>query len=366
MIPFLNLKRINQAYEAEFKAMYQRFLDSGYYVLGNEVKQFESDFATYCGTKYCIGVGNGLDALTLIFKGYIALGQLSLGDAVAVPANTYIASILAIIHAGLKPVFIEPYADTYNMDVLELEKSYSKDIKAVLVVHLYGQLTHMSAINTFAKAKDLLVVEDAAQAHGARDAFGILAGNCGDAAGFSFYPTKNLGAQGDAGAITTNDNALFETILKLRNYGTSSKYVNDIIGYNSRLDEFQAAVLNVKLKHLDDDNLKRVEIAKCYLSEIKNEKIRLPFFSGEKNHVFHQFVIQIEDRVNLIDYLKHHQIGCLIHYPIPPHQQEALKQYKHLSLPITEAIHQNVLSIPLNISLSDDQIAYVIKTLNAY
>jgi dTDP-4-amino-4,6-dideoxygalactose transaminase len=366
MIPFLDLHSINQSYEEEFKNMYQRFLDSGYYVLGNEVKQFETNFASYCGTKYCVGVGNGLDALTFIFKGYIELGKLNVGDKIAVPANTYIASVLAIIHAGLKPVFIEPYAETYNLDVSELEYHYSEDIKAVLVVHLYGQLANMKAINGFANKHNLLVVEDAAQAHGAKDEFGVLAGNFGDAAGFSFYPTKNLGAQGDAGAITTNDGELAEVILKLRNYGTSSKYVNDIIGYNSRLDEFQAGVLNIKLKRLDDDNVKRVEIANRYLSEIDNKKIQLPYFSGNQDHVFHQFVIQVEDRVKMMDYLKQHQIGCLIHYPIPPHQQEALKVYKNLSLPITEDIHQQVLSLPLNISLSDDQVDYIIKTLNAY
>ena len=366
MIPFLNLHSINQPYEEEFKNMYQRFLDSGYYILGNEVKLFETNFASYCGTKYCVGVGNGLDALTLIFKGYIELGKLKMGDSVAVPANTYIASVLAIIHAGLKPVFIEPYTETYNLDASELEHHYSEDIKAVLVVHLYGQLANIKAINGFANKHNLLVVEDAAQAHGAKDEFGVLAGNFGDASGFSFYPTKNLGAQGDAGAITTNDGELAEVILKLRNYGTSSKYVNDIIGYNSRLDEFQAGVLNIKLKHLDDDNVKRIEIANRYLSEIDNKKIQLPYFSGNQDHVFHQFVIQVEDRVKMMDYLKQHQIGCLIHYPIPPHQQEALKIYKNLSLPITEAIHQQVLSLPLNISLSDDQVDYIIKTLNAY
>ena len=366
MIKFLDLHIINQFYEEEFKNMYQRFLDSGYYVLGNEVKQFETNFAAYCGTKYCIGVGNGLDALTLIFKGYIELGKLKIGDAVAVPANTYIASVLAIIHAGLKPVFIEPYAETYNIDVSELEHHYSEAIKAVLVVHLYGQLANIKAINDFANKHNLLVVEDAAQAHGAKDEFGVLAGSFGDAAGFSFYPTKNLGAQGDAGAITTSDKTLFDVVLKLRNYGTSSKYVNDIIGYNSRLDEFQAGVLNVKLKHLDADNEKRVEIANRYLSEIDNKKIQLPYFSGHQDHVFHQFVILVEDREKMMDYLKQHQIGCLIHYPIPPHQQEALTAYKHLSLPITEDIHKHVLSIPLNTSLSGNQINYIIKTLNAY
>lgn len=366
MIPFLDLHNINRPYEEEFKNMYQRFLNSGYYVLGGEVERFEKDFAAYCGAKYCIGVGNGLDALTLIFKAYIEMGKLQVGDAVAVPANTYIASILSIIHAGLKPVFIEPNVETYNLDAVRLEQEYTEDVKAVLVVHLYGQLADMKAICQFAKQNNLIVVEDAAQAHGAKDKFGIVAGHFGDAAGFSFYPTKNLGAQGDAGAITTSNKALFEIISKLRNYGTSSKYVNDIIGYNSRLDEFQAGVLNIKLQYLDADNVKRIEVAKRYLAEIKNEKISLPYFSGEKDHVFHQFVIQVKDREGMMTYLERHGIGCLIHYPIAPHKQNALKVYKGLNLPITENIHKKVLSIPLNPGLKKEHIDRIINILNAY
>jgi dTDP-4-amino-4,6-dideoxygalactose transaminase len=366
MIPFLDLHKSNQTYEEAFKQMFQRFIDSGYYVLGDEVKQFENAFAAYCGTQYCIGVGNGLEALTLIFRAYIGLGKLQEGDRVIVPANTYIASILAVIHTGLIPVFVEPEFHTFNLDAKALKDAMSKDVKAILAVHLYGQLADMKAINHFAKAHDLLVVEDAAQAHGARTNDGCKAGNLGDAAGFSFYPTKNLGALGDGGAITTNDRQLFERLKKLRNYGTSSKYVNDIIGYNSRLDELQAGVLNIKLPQLDTDNDKRIAIAKRYLKAITNKRIGLPYFSEANDHVFHQFVVCVEDRAEFMKYLERHQIGCLIHYPIPPHRQEALSAYSNLSLPKTEAIHSKVVSIPLNLNLSDAQIEFIITTLNAY
>ena len=366
MIPFLDLHKINQRYEVELKAMYQRFLDSGYYVLGNEVKYFESQFAQYCGSKYCIGVGNGLEALTLIFRGYIELGKLKKGDAVLVPANTYIASILAIKHAGLKPVLVEPNTQTFNLDAKALEKSYTNEVKAVLVVHLYGQLADMLRIGAFAKQHGLLLIEDAAQAHGAMDGNGIIAGNFGDAAGFSFYPTKNLGAQGDAGAITTNDESLNSVLNKLRNYGASSKYINDIVGYNSRLDEIQAGILNVKLPYLESENKKRVEIAKRYLGGITNTHIELPYFSGNKDHVFHQFVIQVDHRDRLMEYLKSKHIGCLIHYPIPPHKQKALREFESECFPITEKMHQRVLSIPLNSCLENEAVDKIIETLNAY
>ncbi|MBT8260089.1 MAG: DegT/DnrJ/EryC1/StrS family aminotransferase [Flavobacteriaceae bacterium] len=366
MIEFLNLQSINKAYEAKFKLEFEKFLDSGYYILGDAVKKFEANFASYCKTKYCVGVGNGLDALTLIFKAYIQLGKLKKGDEVIVPANTYIATILAIIQAGLKPKLIEPNTKTYNLDIEELEKSITNKTKAILVVHLYGQLANMDAINTITKDKNLIVIEDAAQAHGAQNKNGVKAGNLSDAAGFSFYPTKNLGALGDAGAVTTNDKYLADIIKKLRNYGTSSKYVNDIVGENSRLDELQALFLDIKLKDLDKHNLKRVEIAKIYLENISNKKINLPYFSGKMDHVFHQFVIEVDYRNRFLEHMKTHGIGTLVHYPIAPHKQEALLNYKDLYLPTTENIHEVVVSLPLHPCLNSKEIKEIIKVVNKY
>ena len=366
MIEFLNLNRINKQYESSFKLGFQKFLDSGYYILGDAVKQFETNFATYCNTKYCIGVGNGLDALTLIFNAFIELNKLQKDDEVIVPANTYIATILAILQAGLKPKLVEPNPKTYNLDVEEVEKSISNKTKAILVVHLYGQLCDMEAINRIAKSSNLLVIEDAAQAHGAQDEKGIKAGSFSDASGFSFYPTKNLGALGDAGAVTTNDIELARVIKKLRNYGTSSKYVNDLVGVNSRLDEIQASFLNVKLKDLDEQNSKRIEIAKTYLKRIKNKKIKLPYYSGNKSHVFHQFVIEVENRDRFLKYMKANGIGTLVHYPIAPHKQIALLKYKDLNLPITEKIHKVVVSLPLHPCLNSEEIEEIIKVVNKY
>lgn len=379
MIKFLDLHKINARFENDFQSQFKHFLDTGFYILGNEVERFESDFATYCGSKYCIGTANGLDALTLIFKSYIHLGKLQLNDEVIVPANTYIASILAIINAGLKPVLIEPDLETYNISPKEIEKHITQNTKAILVVHLYGQLANMDAINSLAKLNNLLVIEDAAQAHGAvtncnvqisnsikKDSKKAKAGNLGDAAAFSFYPSKNLGALGDAGAITTNDADLAEKLKMLRNYGSSTKYVNEIIGFNSRLDELQAAFLNIKLKHLDADNAKRQSIAKTYLQKIKNKKIVLPFYSGYQDHVFHVFVVRVDDRSDFATYLESHDIGYLIHYPIPPHQQKALSMFDHNTFPITEDIHKCVVSIPISPVMTEEEVSTVIKVLNAY
>lgn len=366
MIEFLNLNRINKQYESSFKLEFQKFLDSGYYILGDAVKQFETNFATYCNTKYCVGVGNGLDALILIFKAFIELNKLQKGDEVIVPANTYIATILAILQAGLKPKLIEPNPITYNLDESELFNAISNKTKAILVVHLYGQLANMSSIINIAKNNNLLIVEDAAQAHGAQDEKGIKAGNFSDAAGFSFYPTKNLGALGDAGAVTTNDIEIARIIKKLRNYGTTSKYVNDLVGVNSRLDELQASFLNIKLKDLDEQNSKRIEIAKTYLKNIKNRNIRLPYYSGNKSHVFHQFVIEVENRDRFLKYMKANVIGTLVHYPIAPHKQVALLKYKDLNLPITEKIHKVVVSLPLHPCLNSEEIEEIIKVVNKY
>lgn len=366
MIRFLDLQAINSRFENEFKNSFDEFLTSGRYILGDGVKTFETNFASYCGTKYCIGVGNGLDALVLIFKAYIELGKLKKGDEVIVPANTYIASILAIINAELIPVFVEPELDTYNISTEKIKDKITQQTKAILAVHLYGQIADMNTIVSLAKQHDLLVIEDAAQAHGATYSDTKRAGNLGDTAGFSFYPSKNLGALGDGGAVTTNDEELANVICKLRNYGTSSKYVNDYIGFNSRLDEIQALFLNIKLRKLDEDNAKRVQIAQQYLSQIISNKIKLPYFSNQQNHVFHQFVVSVEDREAFVKYLKNNQVETLIHYPIAPHKQKALSKYAHLKLPITEQIHKSVVSIPLNPKMTDMQISKVIKLLNAY
>ena len=374
MIKFLDLHKINARFETDFQERFKHFLDSGYYILGSEVERFESHFASYCGSKYCIGTANGLDALTLIFKSYIHLGKLHINDEVLVPANTYIASILSVINAGLKPVLIEPELETYNISPKEIEKQVNKNTKAILVVHLYGQLADMDAINAIAKSRGLLVVEDAAQAHGAERSTKyseqstklLKAGNLGHAAAFSFYPSKNLGALGDAGAVTTNDDTLAGTLKMMRNYGSSEKYVNEMIGFNSRLDELQAAFLNIKLRVLDQDNAKRQSIAKRYIQETKNKKITLPFYSGAKDHVFHVFVVRVAHRSDFVAYLQTHNIGYLIHYPLPPHQQKALSMFKQITFPVTEAIHKTVVSIPISPVMSDDEVTTVIKILNAF
>ncbi|WP_439151676.1 DegT/DnrJ/EryC1/StrS family aminotransferase [Winogradskyella sp.] len=362
----MNLHKINARHEEEFKSTFDAFIDSGWYILGNKVKQFENDYALYCGTKFSVGTANGLDALTLIFKAFIELKKLNEGDEVLVPANTYIASFLSVIHANLKPIFVEPDPKTFNISTDTIQKHITAKTKAILVVHLYGQLADMQAINNIAKLNELLVVEDAAQAHGAQTKNGLRAGNLSDAAGFSFYPSKNIGALGDGGAVTTNNAELATIIRKLRNYGTSSKYVNDLIGINSRLDEIQAAFLSVKLSHLDKDNERRRSIAKKYLSNIKNKKVILPYYDGGKGHVFHVFAVQVEDRKAFTEYLTTNKIGFLIHYPKPPHQQEALKEFSNLDLPITEEIHRSIVSIPISPVMTDEEVIEVIKTINSY
>lgn len=384
MIPFLDLKKINEPYETAFQEKLKVILDTGWYILGNEVQEFETSFANYCGTKYCVGVGNGFDALVLIFKGYFQLGKLQKGDEVIVPANTYIASILAILQADLIPVLVEPKLETYNINPELIVEKITSKTKAILVVHLYGQLAEMNEINEIAMANNLLVVEDAAQAHGAisplppeggmkkrekATSSGLLG-----AVAYSFYPGKNLGALGDGGAVTTNDFELAKVIQSLRNYGSETKYYNDYIGVNSRLDELQAAFLNVKLPFLDAENEKRRTIAKRYLSEIKNDKITLPTVSlrgtKQSNHIFHLFVIRTQNRLDLQDYLDKNGIQTVIHYPVPPHKQKALSPetsgWNHLSFPITEKIHDEVLSLPISPVLTDDEVGFIIAILNQY
>jgi dTDP-4-amino-4,6-dideoxygalactose transaminase len=379
MIPFLDLKKINEPYETAFQEKLKAVLANGWYILGNEVKEFETNFAKYCGTKYCVGTGNGFDALVLIFKGYIQLGKLQKGDEVIVPANTYIASILAILQADLIPVLVEPKLETYNINPDLISVKITSKTKAILVVHLYGQLAEMDSINEIAVANDLLIIEDAAQAHGAEIDFRfqnndfrlqksgkIKAGNLSDAAAFSFYPGKNLGSLGDAGAVTTNDSELAKTIQSLRNYGSETKYCNDHIGINSRLDELQAAFLNVKLPNLDDGNEKRRIIARRYLSEIINDKITLPFWDLSNNHVFHLFVIRTKNRLALQEYLDQNGIQTVIHYPVPPHNQKALSLWNHLSFPITQKIHDEVLSLPISPVLTVDEVSFIVGNLNKY
>ncbi len=365
-IPFLDLKKINEEYREKMMTSFTTFLDNGWYINGAAVKTFEVSFAKFCDTKYCVGVGNGLDALTLILKGYIGLGKLKKGEKVIVAANTYIATILAIKQAGLIPVLVEPEETTFNLNARLIKEVYDDDVKAILVTHLYGQLANMAEINQIAQENELLVIADAAQAHGARDDKGRTAGNLCHATGFSFYPTKNLGALGDGGAITTNDVLLAEIVRQLANYGMTLKYVSDKVGVNSRLDEIQAYFLIEKLKNLNENNEKRREIAQQYLTSIDNPKIEKPYWNGSENHVFHVFVIRVEDRIDFCSYLDNEEIGYLIHYPIPPHKQKALLEFKELKLPITEKIHNEVVSIPLTPVLKEEEINRIIAVINAY
>jgi dTDP-4-amino-4,6-dideoxygalactose transaminase len=370
MIQFLDLKKINAPYETAFQEKLKSVLESGWYILGNEVVAFETNFAHYCGAKQCIGVGNGFDALVLIFKGYIQLGKLQKGDEVIVPANTYIASILAILAADLVPVLVEPKLETYNLNPDLISEKITSKTKAILVVHLYGQLAEMDSINKIAAKNNLLIVEDAAQAHGAISAKQQTTNNKQQTAkAYSFYPGKNLGALGDGGAVVTNDAELAKVIQSLRNYGSEAKYQNEYIGVNSRLDELQAAFLNVKLPHLDAENSIRRAIAQRYLTEIKNDKIILPTLSLRgtlPSHVFHLFVIRTENRNHLQQYLLENGIQTLIHYPIAPHQQKAFTSWNQLSFPITEKIHKEVLSLPISPVLTMDEVSFVIAVLNRY
>ena len=373
MIKFLDLKKINEPYQEQFQEQLKTFLDKGWYILGNEVKIFEENFANFCGTKHCIGVGNGLDALVLIFKAYIQLGKIQKGDEVIVPANTYIASILAIKEADLVPVLVEPRLETYNLNSEFIQEKITPKTKAILAVHLYGQVAEMELINKIAKQNNLLVIEDAAQAHGAIANSNSeipdskkKAGNLADAAGFSFYPSKNLGALGDAGAITTNDDELAKVLFSLRNYGSEKKYHNDFIGVNSRLDELQAAFLSIKLPSLDAENEVRRKIAKRYLTEIKNPKIVLPNWDFTNNHVFHLFVIRTQNRDDLHEYLLKNEIETMIHYPIAPHKQKAFMEWNSLSFPVTEQIHNEVLSLPMSPVMTNDEVTKVIEKLNQW
>jgi dTDP-4-amino-4,6-dideoxygalactose transaminase len=365
MIPFLDLKSINGQYADELKQACARVIDSGWYIMGNELTQFESEFANYCGTKHAIGVANGLDALILTLRAWKELGKLKSGDEVIVQANTYIASILAITENDLVPVLVEPNPATFNLDPDLVRAAITPKTKVILPVHLYGQISPMVEIMQIAKEYNLLVLEDCAQSHGAM-IDGKKCGTWGDAGAFSFYPGKNLGALGDAGAVTTNDFELANAIRALGNYGSFKKYENTYQGINSRLDEIQAAMLKVKLKYLDKETTIRRNITKRYLSEINNLEIKLPLIEEEKNHVWHLFVVQCERREEFVNYLSENGIQSLIHYPIPPHKQKAYKDLSELDLPKTERLHLNVLSLPVDPTMCNDNISKVIDVVNAW
>ena len=363
-IDFLNLKKANEKYQNEFKESFSNFLDSGYYILGSVVENFENSFAKYCGTKYCIGVGNGLDALTLILKGYLHIGRLKKNDKIIVAANTYVATILAIKRVGLIPVLIEPNERTYNLDPDLLNMKQKP--KAVLVTYLYGQLSEIEKISAFCKKNNLVLISDAAQAHGAEDEKRNKAGNIANAAGFSFYPTKNLGALGDGGAVTTNDTQLASYIKKIRNYGFSTKKEIEFIGVNSRLDEIQAAFLNIKLKYLDKENDRRRNIAKLYLEGITNPDVIKPFWDFSKNHVFHQFVIRVKNREQFQNYLGQNGVQTMVHYPIPPHKQKAFKGHFSKQFALTEKLSDEVVSLPINAYINNVEISRIIELINKF
>jgi dTDP-4-amino-4,6-dideoxygalactose transaminase len=371
LIQFLDLKVINAQYRNELIQAATDVIDSGWYIQGEQVEAFEREFSDYCGTKHCIGVANGLDALSLTLRAWIDLGKLKEGDEVIVPSNTYIASILAITENRLVPILVEPGVACYNMCPKNAEEAITQKTKAILPVHLYGELADMPAIIDIAKRHDLLVLEDSAQAHGASIS-GKKAGNWGHASGFSFYPGKNLGALGDAGAITTNDDELEQTVRALSNYGSHKKYQNLYKGVNSRLDEMQAAMLRVKLRYLEKDIVQRRKLARLYIEGVKNKAIVMPTkhltlaTQYNKSHVWHLFVIRCKQREALQQHLTEQGVHTLIHYPIPPHQQKAFKEWEFQSYPLTEALHKDVISLPISPVMSEEQVQVVIKACNNF
>lgn len=361
MIKFLDLHKVNEQYREELNNKIKAVLDSGWYLLGKENEEFAKNFAAYCGAKHAIGVANGLDALNLIIKAY----GFGVGDEIIVPANTYIASILAISENDCTPVLVEPDIDTYNINPDLIEEKITDKTKAIMVVHLYGQVVQMEKIWQIAKNYDLKIIEDSAQAHGAYYN-GKRTGNLGDASGFSFYPGKNLGCLGDGGAITTNDDELAAKIKALANYGSNVKYNHIYKGTNSRLDEIQAAILDVKLKGLDKDNLKRREIAKFYVENIKNPLITLPKYYAEESHVWHVFVVRTSSRDDLQKYLENNGIQTNVHYPTAPHKQLAYKEWHHMSFPLTETIHNEVISLPISPVMENEEVEKVVEVVNNY
>ena len=363
MIAYLPLHKINALYDAELREVVGRVLDSGWYLKGEATRQFERDYAEYIGTRHCIGCGNGLDALMLILRAYIELGVMHEGDEVIVPANTYIASILAITECRLKPVLVEPSLDTLQIDDALIEQAITERTRGIMIVHLYGRCAYTSRIGDLCRQYGLKLIEDNAQAHGCSFE-GRKTGSLGDAAGHSFYPGKNLGALGDAGAVTTSDDELAAVVRALGNYGSHQKYVHDYQGRNSRIDELQAAMLSVKLRHLDADNLRRKEIAARYISKVENPQIRIP--QSDRDCVWHIFSIFCEHRDQLQQYLAENGIETQINYPIPPHKPGCCREWNHLSLPITEQIHAQELSIPCHQAMTDEDVKRIINLLNAF
>lgn len=364
-VPFLSLKDVTDKYKDEIHSAASRVIDSGWYLQGEENARFEKDYADYIGTEYCVGCANGLDALVWIFRAYVELGVMRPGDEVIVPANTYIATILAITENGLVPVLVEPRIDTFQIDDSLIEERITLRTRAVCVVHLYGQCAYTKKIRDLCKKYNLKLIEDNAQAHGCVFE-GVRTGALGDAAGHSFYPGKNLGALGDAGAVTTNDGELAEAVRSLANYGSQKKYVFKYCGRNSRLDEIQAAILGVKLRHLDEDVALRKAVARRYVEGIRNPKIALPKISDWNQHAFHIFPVLCERRDELQKYLAEKEIGTNIHYPIPPHKQECYKAWNGMSLPVTEKIHRCELSLPMSPCLTDEQVQWVIDCVNGF
>jgi len=371
MIKFLDLHKINERFRDEIDARIKKVLDSGWYLLGEQDKTFEKNFAQYCGVKHCIGCANGLDALNLIIKAY----GFGAGDEIIVPANTYIASILAISENGCTPVLVEPDIETYNINPDLIEEKITSKTKAIMVVHLYGQAVQMDKIWELAKKYDLKIIEDSAQAHGAmyepltptlsHKGRGRV-GSLGDASGFSFYPGKNLGCMGDGGCVTTNDDDLAQKIRAIANYGSDYKYHHIYKGVNSRLDEIQAAILDVKLPYLDIDNIRRRAIAKFYRENIKNSKIILPQVEDESSHVWHVFVVRCEDRDGLQKHLEDNGVQTNIHYPTAPHKQGCYKEFVDLSLPVTEKIHREVISLPISPVMTNEEVEKVVEVVNVF
>ncbi len=365
MIKYLELSKVTGMHADEIKRAVTKVTESGWYLQGKENRLFEEEYATYIGTKHCVGCGNGLDSLTLILRAYMELGAMSEGDEVIVPANTYIASILSITENGLKPVPVEPRIDTLQIDDSLIEQAITPRTRAIMIVHLYGRCAYTNKIGEICKAHGLKLIEDNAQAHGCTFE-GRRTGALGDAAGHSFYPGKNLGALGDAGAVTTDDKQLADTVRALGNYGSSRKYVFDMKGLNSRLDEIQAAVLRVKLKYLDEDNSTRKRIAEYYANNISNPQLRIPSLEYCNNSVHHIFPVLCRRRNELQQYMADKGIGTMIHYPIPPHKQKCYAAWQALSLPITEEIHREELSIPLNQTMREEEIKEVANVLNSF
>lgn len=366
MIKFLDLEKVTAKYADEINEAATRVVNSGWYLQGKENEKFEKDYADFIGTKYCVGCANGLDALIWIFRAYIEMGVMKPGDEVIVPANTYIASILAISENGLVPVLVEPDMNTYQIDPEKIEEAITPKTKAILIVHLYGQCAYTDKIGELCKKYNLKLVEDNAQAHGCRFKGGKRTGSIGDAAGHSFYPGKNLGAFGDAGAVTTNDEELAKVIRAVANYGSTKKYVFKYIGRNSRLDEIQAAVLDTKLRHLEADNERRKEVAQMYINGITNTAVIVPKVSDRDAHVFHIFPILTEKRDELQKYLADNGVQTIIHYPIPPHKQECYKEWNDRSYPLSERLANEELSLPISPVITDEEVKEVIRLINAW